>query len=216
VLLSVPGAVTIVSMNQVPQARVRFSRIGMRMFAAGMLAVSVGAVAFVITHLPGDGKSASQQPGATPPAASLWGKQQAGYNEIDAPVAKALKELPVRVRLAAVAGAPAGVYRATHSIRVRYASGSHFGVYLVTVWGSRYGVGPRAIRARASTCRACTHNRLLQLAPGVPAAIAAGGGHPSTVIWRQGGLTFEVRGPGTTFSNRDAVAAARAVARANA
>jgi hypothetical protein len=215
VLLSAPDAVTIVSMNQVPQARVRFSRIGARMFAAGMLAVSVGAVAFVITHLAGDGKSASQQPGATPPAASLWGKQQAGYNEIDAPVGRALKELPVHVRLAAAAGAPAGVYRATHSIRVRYASGSHFGVYLVTVWGSRYGVGPRAIRARASTCRACTHNRLLQLAPGVPAAIAAGGGHPSTVIWRQRGLTFEVRGPGATFSNRDAVAAARAIARAN-
>jgi hypothetical protein len=203
-------------MNQVPQARVRFSRIGARMFAAGMLAVSVGAVAFVITHLANDGKSASQQPGATPPAASLWGKQQAGYNEIDAPVAKALAGLPVHVRLAAVAGVPAGVYRATHSVRVRYASGSHFGVYLVTVWGSRYGVGPRAIRARASTCRACTHNRLLQLAPGVPAAIAAGGGHPSTVTWRQGGLTFEVRGPGTSFSNRDAVAAARAIARANA
>jgi hypothetical protein len=201
-------------MNQVPQARVRFSRIGMRMFAAGMLAVSVGAVAFVITHRPGDGKPAAQA--GAPPTAGLWGKQQAGYNEIDAPVAKALKELPVHVRLAAVAGAPAGVYRATHSIRVRYASGSHFGVYLVTVWGSRYGVGPRAIRARASTCRACTHNRLLQLGPGVPAAIAAGGGHPSTVIWRQRGLTFEVRGPGTTFSNRDAVAAARAVARANA
>ena len=86
----------------------------------------------------------------------------------------------------------------------------------MTVWGSRYGVGPRVIRARASTCRACTHNRLLQLAPGVPAAIAVGGGHPSTVTWRQGGRTFEVRGPGATFSNRDAVAAARAIARANA
>ncbi len=122
----------------------------------------------------------------------------------------------MHVRLAAVAGAPAGVYRATHSIRVRYASGSHYGVYLVTVWGSRYGVGPRAIRARASTCRACTHNRLIHLAPGVQAAIAAGGGHPSIVVWRQRGLTFEVRGPGTTFSNRDAVAAARAIARANA
>ena len=101
----------------------------------------------------------------------------------------------MRVRLPGAAGKPAGVYAAAHSIRVRYGSGSHFGVYLLTVWGSRYGVGPRAIRARASTCRACTHNRLITLAAGVPAAVAAGGGHPSTVTWREGGRTFEVRGP---------------------
>jgi hypothetical protein len=204
-------------MDQVPQARVRFYRLGARVLAAGMLVASVSAVAFVIMHLPGAGGSTSPPIGATgPTSAGLWGAKQAGYRQIDAPVPKALRQLPVRVRLPGVAGKPAGVYAAAHSIRVRYGSGSHFGVYLLTVWGSRYGVGPRAIRARASTCRACTHNRLITLAAGVPAAVAAGGGHPSTVTWREGGRTFEVRGPAGTFSNRDAVVVARAVARANA
>jgi hypothetical protein len=201
-------------MNQVPQARLRFSRLGARIIAAGVLVASVAAVASVIMHLSGGGNTTP--PAATgPSSASLWGPKQAGYRQIDAPLSKALRQLPVRVRLPATAGRPADVYTAAHSIRVRYASGSHFGVYLLTVWGSRYGVGPRAIRARASGCRACTHNRLIRLARGVSAAVAAGGGHPSTVTWREGGRTFEVRGPSATFTNRDAVSVARAVARAN-
>jgi hypothetical protein len=204
-------------MDQVPQARVRFYRLGARVLAAGVLVASFVVVASVITHLPWRGGSSSSAPPVTAHKTQpgLWGAKQAGYRQIDAPVPKALRQLPVRVVLPGAAGKPAGVYAATHSIRVRYASGSHFGVYLLTVWGSRYGVGPRAIRARASTCRACTHNRLITLASGVPAAVAAGGGHPSTVTWREGGRTFEVRGPGATFSNREAVAVARAVARAN-
>ncbi len=203
-------------MDQVPQPRVRYSRLGVRVLAAGMLVASFAVVASVITHLPWRNGSSPPPPVASRKTqADLWGAKQAGYRQIDAPVAKALRQLPVRVVLPGAAGKPAGVYAATHSIRVRYASGSHFGVYLLTVWGSRYGVGPRAIRTRASTCRACTHNRLITLASGVPAAVAAGGGHPSTVTWREGGRTFEVRGPGATFSNREAVAVARAVARAN-
>jgi hypothetical protein len=209
------GAVTIVSMNQVPQARVRFSRLGVRIFAAGMLVVSVAVVGSIVLHLSGSG-SASPATGATGPAANPWGAAQTGYRQIDATTTKALHQLPVRVRLPGTAGAPAGVYTASHSARVRYGSSSHFGVYLLTVWGSRYGVGPRAIRARASACRDCTHNRLIQLLPGISAAVAAGGGHPSTVTWREGGRTFEVSGPGASFTNRDAVAVARAVARANA
>ncbi|HEY2788074.1 MAG TPA: hypothetical protein VGI72_01395 [Gaiellales bacterium] len=204
-------------MDQVPQARVRYYRLGVRVLAAGMLVASFAVVASVITHLPWRNGSASPPPVAPHKSQpGLWGAKQAGYRRIDAPVATALRQLPVRVVLPGAAGKPAGVYAAAHSIRVRYASGSHFGVYLLTVWGSRYGVGPRAIRTRASTCRACTHNRLITLGSGVPAAVAAGGGHPSTVTWREGGRTFEIRGPGATFSNRDAVAAARAVARANA
>jgi hypothetical protein len=46
-------------------------------------------------------------------------------------------------------------------------------------------------------------------------AIAVGG-RPSTVTWREGGRTFEVRGPAATFTERRAIAAARAIARANA
>ena len=204
-------------MDRVPQARVRFYRLGARVLAAGVLVASFAVVASVITHLPWRNGSSSPPPvAAHKTSPGPWGARQAGYRQIDAPVQKALRQLPVRVVLPGAAGRPAGVYAAAHSIRVRYATGSHFGVYLITVWGSRYGVGPRAIRARASTCRACTHNRLISLGRGVPAAVAAGGGHPSTVTWREGGRTFEVRGPGATFSNRDAVAVARAVARANA
>lgn len=201
-------------MDQVPHARVRFSRLAARMLAAGMLVASVAAVASVVMHLSG-GNSTSPATGATSPA-NPWGPKQVGYRQIDAPLGKALRRLPVRVRLPGTAGRPAGVYAAAHSIRVRYGSGSHFGVYLLTVWGSRYGVGPRAIRARASACRDCTHNRLILVAPGISAAVAAGGGHPSTVTWREGRRTFEVRGPSATFTNLAAVAVARAVARANA
>jgi hypothetical protein len=203
-------------MNQVPQTRVRFSRLGVRILAAGMLVASVAVVGSIVMHLSGSGTDSPPTVATGPSAANPWGVTQTGYRQIDATTTKALRQLPVRVRLPGTAGAPAGVYSASHSARVRYGSSSHFGVYLLTVWGSRYGVGPRAIRARASACRDCTHNRLIQLLPGISAAVAAGGGHPSTVTWRQGGRTFEVRGPGATFTNRDAVAAARAVARANA
>lgn len=201
-------------MDQVPHARVRFSRLAVRMLAAGMLVASVAAVASVVMHLSGGNATSTTGP-TGPSRANLWGPKQVGYRQIDAPLGKALRQLPVRVRLPGKAGRPAGVYAAAHSIRVRYGSGSHFGVYLLTVWGSRYGVGPRAIRARASACRDCTHNRLIPLAPGISAAVAAGGGHPSTVTWREGRRTFEVRGPSATFTNLAAVAVARAVARAN-
>jgi hypothetical protein len=214
-LHSRPDAVTIVSMNQVPQARVSFSRLGVRILAAGMLVASVVVVGSIVMHLSGSG-SGSPATGTGPSAADPWGATQAGYRQIDATTTKALHQLPVQVRLPGTAGAPAGVYAASHSARVRYGASSHFGVYLLTVWGSRYGVGPRAIRARASACRDCTHNRLIQLLPGISAAVAAGGGHPSTVTWREGGRTFEVRGPGATLTNRHAVAVARAFARANA
>jgi hypothetical protein len=203
-------------MNQVPQSRVRFSRLGVRILAAGMLVASVAVVGSIVMHLSGSGTDSPATGVTGPSAANPWGVTQTGYRQIDATTTKALRQLPVRVRLPGTAGAPAGVYSASHSARVRYGSSSHFGVYLLTVWGSRYGVGPRAIRARASACRDCTHNRLIKLLPGISAAVAAGGGHPSTVTWREGGRTFEVRGPGATFTNRDAVAAARAVARANA
>jgi hypothetical protein len=181
-----------------------------------MLVASVAAVAFVIMQLQKHDTSAT--PPATQPVthASPWGATQAGYREVDAPVAKALRGLPVQVRLPASAGKPAGVYRAAKSVRVRYATGSHFGVYLLTVWAPGSGAGPRTIAGLAKACHVCTHNRLIRLASGVSAAVEAGGGRPSIVTWREGGHTFEVRGPAASFSNRVAVAAARAIARANA
>jgi hypothetical protein len=203
-------------MSQAPDARVRISRIGVRVLAAGMLVVSVGVVASIVTHLPWRGGSSptTKPPPVTSPQ-SPWGVSQAGYREVDAPVATALRRLPVKVKLPAAAGPPAGVYQAARSVRVRFASGSHYGVYLLTVWAPGRGAGPQAITHLAKSCHACTHNRLVRLAAGVSAAIQAGGGGPSIVTWREGGRTFEVRGPAGSFTNRKAVAAARAIARAN-
>jgi hypothetical protein len=201
-------------MSQAPDARVRFSRLGVRVFAAAMLVVSVAAVGSIITHLPFHHGSSSTTPPVTA-APSPWGASQSGYREIDAPVATALRQLPVKVKLPPAAGRPAGVYRAATSTRVRYAAGSKYGVYLLTVWAPGKGAGVKVIAHLAKSCHACTHNRLVRLAPGISGAIQAGGG-PSIVTWREGGRTFEVRGPAGSFSNRRAVAAARAIALANA
>jgi len=201
-------------MSEAPDARVRISRIGVRVLAAGMLVASVAAVASIITHLPIGGGSSTQTPPPVTVPSSPWGASQAGYRMIDAPVATALRRLPVKVKLP-TGTTPAGVYRAAKSVRVRY-TGSQYGVYLLTVWAPGSGAGAQAIAHMAKSCHACTHNRLVRLAPGVSAAIEAGGGGPSIVTWRQAGRTFEVRGPGRTFTNRTAVAVARAIARANA
>jgi hypothetical protein len=199
--------------SEVRHPRVRIYRYGVRLLAAGMLVASVAAVASVVRNLPiGDS-------GSTPPAASVkpgpWGVSQAGYHRISAPLPTALRALPVRVRLPRSAGVPAGVYRARGSARVRYTGTSRYGLYLLTVWPGSDGVKPSGIRALAKACHVCTRNRLISLAPGVRAAIAVGGGHASTITWRQGGRTFQVRGPAASFTSARAVAAAKAIARAN-
>jgi hypothetical protein len=197
-----------------PHPRVRLYRFGARILAAGMLVASVAAVAVVIKNVPfHDSSSTPPATGAKTP--NPWGVSQAGYRQISASVPKALRRLPVRVHLPGSAGTPAGIYRAAASARVRYAGGSRYGLYLLTVWPAAHGVGPRVIRSLAKSCHVCTRNRLIMLAPGVEGAIAAGGGHASTITWRQHGRTFQVRGPATSFSNADAVAAARAIARVN-
>ncbi len=208
-------AVTIDAMTDAPSARRRFTRLGARLLAAGVLAGSVVAVALVVMHLPRHDGTASGGP--TPPAhaANPWGASQPGYREIDAPVSTALRRLPVRVALPVAAGRPAGVYMGAHGVRVRYGSGSRYGVFLLTVAGRRYGLRARRIRALALGCRSCSDNRLIVLTPGVRGAIAVGG-RPSTITWRENGRTFEVRGPASTFSEARAIAAARAIARANA
>jgi hypothetical protein len=199
--------------NDVPQPRVRLYRYGARILAAGVLVASVAAVAAVVKNVPFH--HSSSPPPTTAVKPSPWGVSQAGYHEISASLPKALRQLPVRVHLPGSAGAPAGLYRAADSARVRYGGSSRYGVYILTVWPASHGVGPRVIRNLAKSCHVCTRNRLITLVPGVAGAIAAGGGHASTVTWRQGGRTFQVRGPAASFSNRDAVAAARAIARAN-
>jgi hypothetical protein len=208
-------AVTIDAMTDVSVLRRRLARLGVRMLAAGMLVAAVTAVALVVMHLPGGGTNAAK---GSPPGTHLagpWGVTQPGYREIDAPVATALRRLPLRLALPATVGKPAGVYKGARGIRVRYGSGSHFGVFLLTVSNRRYGLRARRIRALALGCRSCTDNRLITLAAGMRGAIAVGG-RPSTITWREGGRTFEVRGPAATFTERRAIAAARAIARANA
>ena len=103
-------AVTIDAMTDAPVLRRRLARLGVRMFAAGMLAASVTAVALVVMHLPGTaaGRRQGLPPGTH--SAGPWGVSQPGYREIDAPVATALRRLPLRLTLPAAAGKPAGVY----------------------------------------------------------------------------------------------------------
>jgi hypothetical protein len=196
-----------------PHPRVRIYRYGVRLLAAGMLVASVAAVVSVIRNVP-FGDSSSTTP-ATSVKPGPWGVSQPGYHRVSAQLPKALRGLPVRLRLPRSAGAPAGVYRGGGSARVRYTGSSRYGLYLLTVWPASHGVKPSGIRALAKGCHVCTRNRLISLAPGVRAAIAVGGGHASTITWRQGSRTFQVRGPAASFTSARAVAAAKAIARAN-
>jgi hypothetical protein len=209
-------ALTIDAMTDAPPLRRRLARHGVRLFAAGVLAASVAAVAVVVMHLPGDGGTGS---GTTPPpgahASGPWGVTQPGYREIDAPLATALRRLPLRVTLPVAAGQPAGVYKGVRGVRVRYGSRSRFGVFLLTVSSGRYGLRARRIRALALGCRSCSDNRLIRLTGRLRGAIAVGG-ESSTITWRENGRTFVVRGPAPSFSEQHAIAAARAIARANA
>jgi hypothetical protein len=198
--------------NEVPHPRVRLYRFGVRVLAAGMLVASVAAVVSVIRNVP-FGDSSPSPPATVKP--NPWGSSQAGYRVVSAPLPEALRGLPVRVHLPRSAGAPAGIYRGVASARLRYTGSSRYGLYLLTVWPASHGMKPGGIRALAKGCHVCTRNRLITLAPGVQAAIAAGGGHASTITWRQGSRTFQVRGPASSFTNRDAVTAARAIARVN-
>ena len=208
-------ALTIDAMTDAPPLRRRLARLGVRIAAAGVLAASVAAVAVVVMNLPGHGGASATTDPTGRHASGPWGVTQPGYREIDAPLATALRRLPVRVTLPATAGKPAGVYKGVRGIRVRYGSGSHFGVFLLTVSSGRYGLRARRIRALALGCRSCSENRLIRLTGRLRGAIAVGG-RPSTITWREAGRTFEVRGPASTFSEQRAIAAARAIARANA
>lgn len=202
-------------MNEAQPLRVRLSRLGSRVLAAGVLVAMVVAVGLVVKHLPHGGSSTAPPP---PPAPSgtRFGVSQPGYRQIDAPIPRALHRLRIAIVLPRIAGVPAGVYSAPHGARVRYAGDSHFGLFLLTVSGRRHGIRPRAVRALSKGCRPCSVNRLVELRPGIEAAVAVGGGRATTVTWRQGGRTYEVRGPSASFSERDALSAARAIAHANA
>jgi hypothetical protein len=201
-------------MNEAQPLRVRLTRLGSRVLAAGLLVAMVVAVGLVIKRLPiGNGGSTVPPPAAKP---SPWGVVQQGYQRIDAPVARALRQLPVAVALPQSAGSPAGVYSTSYGARVRYGADSQYGLFLLTVSGRRHSIRPRGVRALAKGCRSCSVNRLVALGGGVEAAVMVGGGRPTTVTWLQRGRSYEVRGPAGTFTETDALRAARAISHANA
>ncbi len=68
----------------------------------------------------------------------------------------------------------------------------------------------------ASACDPCSDNRLVVLAPGVHGALLAGGTGPTSVTWIENGMRMVVLGPASAFDAPRAIAAARALARANA
>lgn len=155
-----------------------------------------------------------------PPQACACGPQisfsrdQPGLHRIGGGVAAALARLPVRVRVAPGIGPPVGVYRDGGAL-VLYGNRSRFGVFRFTAWKRPSGFGRHSLHALASECDVCTDNRLVALAPGVRGAVLVGGNGPNSVTWLQRGLEMVVLGPAATFSDAHAVAAARALARAN-
>ena len=124
--------------------------------------------------------------------------------------------LPVTVQIARGLGRPKGVYAGRHAALVLYGAGSRYGVFRFTAQVQPDRFGARAVRDLASECDVCTENRLVLLAPGVRGALMAGGNGPNSVTWIERGLHMVVLGPAGSFDGTRAVAAARALAQANA
>jgi hypothetical protein len=146
-----------------------------------------------------------------------FGRDQPGFRRLAGPPAQALKRLRVQVRLATELGRPSGVYRGSHrTALVLFGAGSRYGVFRFTAAPLPDGDHAGAIRALASGCDPCSDNRLVLLAPGVHGALLAGGGGPNSVTWIERGMSMVVLGPAASFDATRAIAAARALARANA
>jgi hypothetical protein len=144
-----------------------------------------------------------------------FGRAQPGFRRLGGPVGAAVARLPVPVRLAPAAGAPEAVYRSGGMALVLYGHQSPLGVFRFTARRRPAGFGPRSLRALVLGCDVCSDNRLVRLAAGVRGAVLVGGNGPNSVTWLQRGLQMQVMGPGATFSDHRAIAAARAIARAN-
>jgi hypothetical protein len=143
-----------------------------------------------------------------------FSRDQPGLHRIGGGVAAALARLPVRVSVAPGIGRPVGVYRDGGAL-VLYGNQSRFGVFRFTAWKSPSGFGRHSLHALATECDICSDNRLVALAPGVRGAVLVGGNGPNSVTWLQRGLEMVVLGPAATFSDAHAIAAARALSRAN-
>jgi hypothetical protein len=145
-----------------------------------------------------------------------WGRDQPGFQRISAPLHVALERLPFRVRIAPEIGRPVGVYvaRRERIALILWGRRSRFGTFRMTVQ-PRHDYTAHDVRVLASECGACADNRLVELTVGIRGALLAGGNGPNSVTWREHGRMAVVLGPARTFSREDAVAAARALARAN-
>jgi hypothetical protein len=144
-----------------------------------------------------------------------FSRNQPGLRPMSGPLATVLSQLPVRVQVAPGIGVAVGVYRTRRFALVLYGQRSLFGVFRFTAQRRPSGFGARRLRALASECSVCTTNRLIRLAPKVKGAVLAGGNGPNSVTWLQHGLEMVVLGPAASFSDTRAIAAARALARAN-
>lgn len=180
---------------------------GRRLSAVVIVLVAAGLWGWALTHSTG---ACACRP------AIPFGRDQPGFRRIHGPPARAVSRLPVPVRLAPGIGVPIGVYRSRHLALVVYGARSRYGVFRFTAAPRPSGFGAAALRDMASECDVCAENRLVLLAPGVRGALLAGGNGPNSVTWLEHDLEMVVLGPAASFDAERAVAAARAVARANA
>lgn len=145
-----------------------------------------------------------------------FGLHQPGFHRLAGTAERALRRLPTRVRLATALGRPRAVFKSGRTGLVLYGTRSRYGVFRFTAEPLPAGYDAGSIRALASGCEPCSDNRLVRLAAGVRGALLAGGTGPNSVSWIENGLSIRVLGPAGGFDASRAIAAARALARANA
>lgn len=181
---------------------------GRRLAAVAIVLAAVGPGAWALAHASG---------GCSCGPAIPFGRAQPGFHRIPGPPRRALERLPVPVRLAPALGRPAGLYRGDgHTALILFGARSRDGVFRFTAEPRPPGFDARTIRGMASACDPCSDNRLVVLAPGVHGALLAGGTGPTSVTWIENGMRMVVLGPASAFDAPRAIAAARALARANA
>lgn len=181
---------------------------GRRLAAVVIVLAVAGLLGWGLTH-PNAGCACG-------PAIS-FGRHQPGFRRLAGAPQRAVLRLPVHIRLAPELGRPKGVYAGSrHAALVLYGAGSRYGAFRFTAAPLPDGFGARAVRELASECDVCTENRLVLLVPGVRGALMAGGNGPNSVTWLENGMQMVVLGPADSFDGSRAVAAARALAQANA
>jgi hypothetical protein len=124
--------------------------------------------------------------------------------------------LPFGLVVPAIARVPAAVFVANPdalppTVIVQYPSKSPFGAFWIRE-DNPPGVDQSTIAELAAQCISCTEHALVQIAPGITAALLAGPYGPTSVTWLEKGLHLVVIGPPQSFSTERAIAVARATA----